>query len=109
MMAEWDARWSGCWPNLCSGEWTLYRDGEKVDVEIPFQGTPADTFGVYSRWYFVGWIENFEDYESGMEAEQWCDCYGDWLSSFAPEEEWEAVYEAFQCEDWRYGSCEGCI
>lgn len=46
-MSEWVAEWSGSYPSLCCGEWTLYHNEEEVDVSIPFQGHPADTYGEY--------------------------------------------------------------
>lgn len=53
-MSEWVAEWSGSYPNLCRGEWTLYHNEEEVDVSIPFQGHPADTYGKYWKWFFGG-------------------------------------------------------
>lgn len=35
-MSEWKAAWTGTYPCRCCGEWHLYRDGEEVDVKIPF-------------------------------------------------------------------------
>lgn len=30
MTAEYKAKWSGKWPNLCRGCWTLHRDGKDI-------------------------------------------------------------------------------
>lgn len=108
-MSEYSTVWTGEYPNLCSGRWELYRDGELLDVKIPFQECPAYTFGEYRTWHFVNWIEEEEYYEDGIPCEEWIKQHNDWLSSFAPEEDFEKIYNAFQANDWRYNSCMGCV
>lgn len=109
---RWVAEWSGTAWSLCSGSWALFHDGKEIDTEIPFQGEPADTFGAYSSWYFggdSGWMEEWDEYEDGMECDEWCDENREWLSTIAPETEWEEIFRAFQAEDFRPNSCGGCI
>ena len=48
-MAKYYAEWSGRYPCLCCGEWTLFIDGKPCEVVIPFQGDCADTFGTYEE------------------------------------------------------------
>lgn len=109
-MSEWNAIWSGSYPNLCSGHWTLYKDGEKVDTEIPFQGYDANTYGEYSSWYFDDdWMDRWDYYYDGLECDKWCETYKDWLSTIASDDEWPDIYYAFNVEDWRSGCCGGCI
>jgi hypothetical protein len=108
-MTKYYAEWSGSYPCLCSGEWTLFIDDEPCKVEIPFQGDCADTFGTYEEWHFENWIEVFEDYECGMHCDDWCNEYQDYLEKVAPKSDWPLVFEAFQANDWRHGSCGGCI
>lgn len=106
----WTAKWSGAYPNLCSGEWTLYHDGITVDTNIPFQGSDAGTFGTYPTWSFGSdWDEQWDEYDDGMLCGDWCQEYEYWLSHLAPREEWGEIYTAFQAEDWRHNSCGGCI
>ena len=110
-MSVWKAEWSGKYPCLCSGKWTLYRDGEIVNVEIPFQETNANTFGIYNKWYFD---EDYNDiwfsYEDGYKFEDWKNFYQDFLSKLTQDEqEWEKIYLAFASNDWRLSSCGGCI
>lgn len=112
-MSEWRTEWTGSYPNLCSGVWHLYKDD--VEVYNPFKdedgyGVPADTYGMYSGWYFDGnYMEMFYDYEDGLSEKAWIDEHKEWLSNIADEEEWFDIYYAFQANDWRYGSCGGCI
>ena len=108
-MNMYTTEWTGTYPNLCSGEWTLFKYSEKVDVEIPFQGNPANTFGIYSEWWFENWSEVFGDYEDGLSCEEWCKENKDYLEKVAPKSDWPLVFEAFQENDWRHGSCGGCI
>lgn len=109
---RWTAEWTGHPWSLCSGSWTLYRDGKPVETDIPFQGHPAYTYGTYSSWHFggdSGWVDDWDEYEDGMECHEWCDEHREWLSGIAPEEEWELIFGAFQADDFRPGSCGGCI
>lgn len=109
---RWEAIWHGGQWSRCSGSWELLHHGKPVDTEIPFQGSDAGTFGTYATWHFggdSGWVEEWDDYEDGMECGEWCDEHRDWLSTIAPETEWGEIFEAFQAEDFRRNSCGGCI
>lgn len=105
----WAAEWSGCWPNLCSGYWTLYKNDKKVNVKIPFEEDCADTFGEYMSWHFEDWEEVFEPYGDGLHCDAWIVKNENWLKTIADENEFEDIYAAFQAEDFRPGSCGGCI
>lgn len=109
----WYTNWSGSWPCLCYGEWMLYHNGEKIDVEIPFQGEPADTYGSYSQWSFggeSGWDEEWEFYEDGLGEEAWIEENIEYLKQVTDDDEqYVYIYEAFQVNDFRIGSCGGCI
>ena len=107
---SWTAEWSGSFPNLCFGTWTLYKDGAPIDTSIPFQNEEAGTFGEYATWSFGSdWNEVWDHYEDGLDCDAWCREYADWLSTIAPQDEWSEIYEAFQAQDWRHNSCGGCI
>ena len=108
-MAVWKTEWTGSYPCLCMGEWVLYKDGQELDIEIPFQGGDANTYGEYQEWHFEDWMEVFESYEDGLTAEDWWKNYSNWLKTFAPENEWKDVYYAFAANDFRTSSCGGCI
>ena len=45
-----EANWSGSYPNLCRGEWTLLIDGKNVSDKIPkdLRNEPMNTKSVYS-------------------------------------------------------------
>lgn len=44
-----EASWSGSFPNLCSGEWTLIVNGKDVSAHIPdnLRYSEMNTFGKY--------------------------------------------------------------
>lgn len=105
-----EVKWSGGYPNLCSGEWTLIIDGVDHSDTIPFQGEPANTLGEYQRWRFAAnYSEEFYRVESGKDAKEWCVEHSEWLEAIAPEKDWQEIFEAFRAQDWRYCSCGGCI
>lgn len=108
---KWAAEWSGGYPCLCSGKWTLFKDGEEIKVKIPFQNEPAYTYGEHSMWYFdEDYIETFDSYEDGMEEKGWISKNKKYLEKVTKDKkEWSKIYKAFQENDWRYGDCGGCI
>ena len=46
-----EAKWSGSYPNLCSGEWRLVIDGKDVSDEIPddLRKSEMNTYGSYEK------------------------------------------------------------
>lgn len=109
-MTKYRAEWSGSYPCLCHGEWTLFKDDVEITIPIPFQGSPANTYNVYSEWRFDDdWSEDWDDYEDGELCDDWCLANHDYLSMIAPKEDWPDIFAAFQANDWRHNSCGGCI
>jgi hypothetical protein len=102
------AKWTGSYPCLCHGEWKLYINGQDYSHIIPEEKRHSDmgTAGTYQEWWFEDWIETFGTYEDGMEYEEWMG-ENEWVLDLpaAPFD----VFLAFQAEDWRSGSCGGCI
>ena len=131
----WTTVWSGGFPNLCDGNWTLFCDGVEVPLGIPefdfehdeleatdfpFVAEVSDGFridrdahtkGVYYTWSFGSdWNEVWSPYIDGLDSDEWCETYATWLATIAAEpSEWPSVFAAFQKNDWRSNSCGGCI
>ena len=107
------ASWSGRYPNLCFGEWHLSVNGKDVTDLIPedLRDASMGTRGTYSRWHFdANWIEVFEDYDDGLEEEKWIEENLEWLSKISLDPDVQSkIYYALQSEDFRSGSCGGCI
>lgn len=105
-------KWHGSDYCLCSGEWEFSINGEQFPTPFRY-GENAQTEGDYRRWYFggeSGWDEKWCKYHDGLPEKEWIAKFHSWLSTLplAPGE-YPAVYAAFQAEDWRHGSCGGCI
>ena len=102
------AKWSGEYPCRCSGEWSLFIGGINYSHMIPenLRTSHMNTAGTYQEWHFVDWIEQFEDYEDGLEFEEWV-AENPWVHDL-PASLFD-IYLAFQAEDFRPGECGGCI
>lgn len=102
------AKWTGEYPCLCCGEWRLYICGQDYSHLIPEDKRTShmNTAGTYDEWWFEDWQETFGTYEDGLEYEEWM-AENEWVLNLpaAPFD----VFLAFQYEDWRPGSCGGCI
>lgn len=110
MSNVWTTNWTGAYPNLCTGEWILYKNGEKVDTDIPFQGNPAYTRDQFASWGFdEDWDEVWTTYENGLLPTSWINDHKEWLQTITDEREWIDIYVAFNANDWRHNSCGGCI
>lgn len=108
-----EAKWSGEYPCLCQGEWTLIVDGKDVSDLIPddLRYSSMDTYGLYSAWNFgEDWEVYTRMYEDGLDCEDWIDSNNYWLNEITNNEYIkEEIYDAINGEDFRLGSCGGCI
>lgn len=109
-MATVIARWTGKYPNLCHGEWRLTVDDVGYSELLANKGE-MNTVGEYQRWYFdKNWSEHFESYTDGLDFSDWRKENLHWLSKITDNiTVQEQIFEAIQKEDFRYGSCGGCI
>ena len=107
------AEWHGAPWCLCHGEWVITVGGKKIDLPDEVRTNEMNTFGTYRRWYFggdSGWEEIWENYEDGLEFESWLQENSWWVSKLGlSDSETQSLYNAISLEDWRYGSCGGCI
>lgn len=107
------AQWTGKYPNLCSGTWKLYKDGEDISDMIPeeLRDNEMNTFGDYQRWHFgADYEEIWESYSDGLFEDNWIKENNYWLNSISTDYSVKAeIYNAINACDWRHGSCGGCI
>ena len=107
------AKWSGEYPCLCCGEWTLNVDGKDVSDKIPsdLRESSMNTYGTYQSWHFdEDCLEVFEDYDSGLDCKEWIEENDEWLNEITTDYSVkEQIFLAIQSEDFRAGSCGGCI
>ena len=111
-MAVVEAKWSGKWPCLCYGEWTLIVDGVDVSDKIPeeLKDSPMNTYGDYKCWRFTNWDVKWSSYDNGLECDEWIEANLEWLKTITEDREvMEQIYDAINVKDFRYGSCGGCI
>lgn len=107
-----EAKWSGSYPCLCFGKWTLIVNGEDVSDKIPeeLRDSSMNTYGTYQSWHFENWMEVFEDYISGLDCEDWIEENKEWLNNITTDlEVQKEIYYAINSQDFRSGSCGGCI
>lgn len=108
-----EAKWSGSYPCLCSGKWTLKVNGKDVSNKIPkvLRNSSMNTIGNYQSWHFEeDYMEVFEDYDDGLECEEWIAENKEWLDSISTDISTQReIFLAINAEDFRSGSCGGCI
>lgn len=107
-----NAFWSGSYPCLCSGTWTLEVNGVDVSSLIPeeLRHNEMNTFGTYEEWHFEDWIEVFEDYEDGLMCDEWIAENKYWLDDITDDYNIQTeIFYAISEEDFRHNSCGGCI
>ena len=104
-----EVKWTGRYPNLCSGEWIIYKDGKRVEIPKELRNSPMYTYGTYSTWHFEDRSEVFEDYNDGLGFNDWIK-FHTWVKEIAPTvPEQEELYLKISDQDWRHNSCGGCI
>ena len=107
-----EAKWSGSYPCLCHGEWTLIVNGKNVNSLIPdeLKNSSMGTYGTYQSWHFEDWNEVFEDYEDGLMCDEWIVENKYWLDDITDDYNIQTeIFYAISEEDFRHGSCGGCI
>ena len=110
------AEWSGGWPALCFGEWNISYNEKALTIPEENKTQPMNTYNTYQSWHFEDWEEVFESNEGGlyfdewiMENHSWVDSAFDKLEIEKFEANYKDLYDAIQSEDFRHGSCGGCI
>ncbi len=107
------ANWSGSYPCLCSGQWTLIVNGKNVSSKIPesLRISSMNTYKTYETWRFgEHYDEIWEDYEDGLKCDKWIADNDYWLKNITADAEIKRnIFFAINEKDFRSGSCGGCI
>jgi hypothetical protein len=109
--------WTGSYPCLCSGEWIIkYKD---VELNVPenLKHREMGTLIEYSTWQFdENWMEEWESHTDGLDKDTWIKRNEEWITKMFEEKDIKVteellseLYDKIQEEDWRHGSCGGCI
>ena len=105
--------WTGGWPSLCIGEWVIEIDGVNYSDKIPEDLRESDmgTEGWYDSWCFVnGWEDKWSKYPDGLGKTEWIEANRYWLKDLPLDEsDYHKIYELINEQDFRSGSCGGCI
>jgi len=114
--------WSGKYPCLCSGRWTIYINEMELVLPEGMYGSSMNTAGQYSSWHFDdNYCEEFDHYYDGLEYDEWIkenkwlqysiECLAKFysLEYCYSETLLRKIYDEINGEDFRSGSCGGCI
>ncbi len=105
------ANWTSKGNTLCLGHWEIEYEGLPLVLPEPRAEKDMGTKGIY----------NFMDpddelFLEGLDEDEWIVENMEWLSDVfiqsnipLEEENFRAFYRAVNKEDWRCGSCGGCI
>lgn len=108
-----EVKWSGKYPNVCSGKWTLIINGIDVTDKIPtdLRNRPMNTYGTYYNWKFKpDWDVEWSSYSDGLSCSEWIEENDYWLNTITEDNSIKSeIYYAINSQDFRYGSCGGCI
>lgn len=110
-MIKVEATWSGSFPCLCNGVWTLLVDGKDCTECIPesLRESPMGTFGTFKQKSESDYESEDEIYEDGKKKAEWIQYNKSWLNRITEDvKEQGEIFKAFQKSDWRHKSCGGC-
>ncbi len=105
------AKWSEQGHTVCLGQWEVTFHGKAIEIPVERRDEDMGTFGIYSYLY-----PDDPAFAEGLEEEAWILENMDWLAELFDANEipldprhlsW--FYQALNAEDWRCGSCGGCI
>lgn len=107
------AEWTGEYPNLCCGQWKLYMDGKDISSKIPehLRTSEMGTYDEYESWSFTDdWDEECTTYIDGLQKDDWIKENKEWLDTISTDYSIQSqIFDAINEQDWRHGSCGGCI
>lgn len=107
------ANWSGCYPCLCHGEWTLTVNDADMTPYIPrdLRDRDMNTHGTYQSWHFdKDWRVVWNSYNDGLDSKDWILANDYWLQEITSDDRIKhKIFKAFQKADFRCNSCGGCI
>lgn len=111
-----EAKWTGTYPTLCFGEWVIKYNGKQLELPEDVKSRCMNTEGEYESWHFEDWVEVFDSYYDGLEEDDWIGVNKAWVDSLFEEhnisktkDNYYELFKSVQAEDWRSGSCGGCI
>lgn len=105
------ARWTAKGSNLCLGHWEITYYEQQIELADEQRVHDMGTYGIYSYIY-----PDDEDFAEGVHEEAWVAKNNKWLTELfnkygipVDESHMHWFYQAVNMNDWRCGSCGGCI
>lgn len=105
------ARWTATGNNLCLGEWEIHYQGRRLLLDADRRDKDMGTFGIFSYIF-----PDDEDFAEGLDEDEWVQANAGWLGKLfaandvpSDEEHLRWFYRAVNRQDWRCGSCGGCL
>lgn len=105
------ARWTARGNNLCLGHWEISYQGRPLPLKPARGQNDMGTYGIYSYIY-----PDDDTFAEGLAEDAWIVENAGWLTELfsghdiSPcEEQLRAFYRAVNRQDWRCGSCGGCL
>jgi hypothetical protein len=110
-----EVKWTGDYPSLCFGKWIIKYKGIELKVPEERKYEHMNTDGIYST--ITDYLTEESDvYQDGLEYNDWITENVDWVTDMFNKSEIfpngtliKELYEKIQEQDWRSGSCGGCI
>lgn len=106
-----DARWTAKGNNLCLGHWEISYLGNPIQLPLADKQKDMGTYGIYSYIF-----SDDDTFAEGSPEDDWIISKGAWLSNLftqsnipVDEKHFRWFYQAVNSQDWRCGSCGGCI
>lgn len=105
------ARWTAKGNNLCLGHWEISYLGKPLQLK---PGIGQNDMGTYAIYSFID--PDDEMFAEGLHEDEWIIENSGWLTELfdrhdipAREDNMRALYRAVNLQDWRCGSCGGCL
>lgn len=110
-MNPFTAHWSAQGNNLCLGHWEIFHQAQLLELDEVRRVEDLGTHGIYSYIF-----PDDEDYAEGYHEDEWIEKNKEWLTPLftkyqipADEAHMRWFYQAVNPQDWRCGSCGGCL
>ena len=114
--------WTGSYPCLCHGKWIIRYKGQELNVpkdkKYDHMNTGKTYLDAMTYEYDYFYPENYHDpeYYDGLEEDEWIQHNIEWIVPMFHEfnitvtaEILSNLYKQINKQDWRSGSCGGCI
>jgi len=105
------ATWSEQGHTICLGHWEISYQGRPLRIPGARLDQDMGTYGIYSFLF-----PDDPEFAEGLEEEEWILENVDWLTDLfisedipVDEQHFRWFYQAVNAQDWRCGSCGGCI